>query len=145
MAQVCARQSEIEAAGGELMFVGSGTPGMARAFQAEFSPGASVAVDPQLRAQAAFQLRRSVVATFSPGAVVGAVRAFSQGYRQAAVQGDAWQQGGAFVIDTAGRIAWAHVARHAGDHASPEELLGALAALEPAQPRGGGSAAGSCR
>lgn len=131
MAQVCATQDQIEALGGGLLFVGSGTPTMARAFRAEYCPGARVAVDPQLRAQAAFQLKRGVLATFSPGAVGAAMRAFRAGYRQGASQGDNWQQGGAFVIDPDGRIRWGYVSEHAGDHPTPEQLLDALRSSSP--------------
>jgi hypothetical protein len=51
------------------------------------------------------------------------------------MQGDPWQQGGAFVLDTAGAIRFTHVSQRAGDHAPPEALLEALRAVTEDRPR----------
>jgi hypothetical protein len=128
VAQVCAIQPEIEARGARLLFVGSGTPAMAAAFQAERCPGADVGVDPSLAAYRAFSLRRGLGATFSLRSVGSALGAFSKGHRQGAVEGDALQQGGAFVIGPEGEVLFAHVNQRAGDQVRPEALLAALPA-----------------
>ena len=75
---------------------------MAANVRAEHCPGAEVAVDPQRAAYRAFELRRGVTRAFNLGSVRSALRAYGEGYRQSSVQGDPWQQGGSFVIDTAG-------------------------------------------
>jgi peroxiredoxin len=45
---------------------------------------------------------------------------------------------GAFIIDRTGRIAYAHYARHAGDHAPEAEIIAAVRALHrlPSPPVG---------
>ena len=129
MAQVCAHHPTIRALGAELGFVGSGTPAMAQAFQAERCPDARVYVDPGRRVYQAFDLRRGLLRALAPRAIGAALTAYKQGHRQGAVLGDAAQHGGAFVIDVAGQIQFAQRSRGPGDHVEPEALLTALRSL----------------
>lgn len=122
---------ELRATGAELIVVGSGSPEQAARFRDEWGLDFPLFVDPDLEAYRAAGLRRSVMDTLGPRALVHAVRAFRRGARQGAVQGDPWQLGGAFVIDRAGKPVYRHVSRDAGDHAPIGGLLGALRATTP--------------
>lgn len=137
MAQVCAYQDSIEELGARLVFVGNGLPAMAESFRTEYCPGAEVLVDPEREAFRAFGLRWGRLVSLHPGATVAAARVMKAGFRQGKTQGDPWQQGGAFVIAPGGRIHYAHVSKHPGDHADPEACLEGLRAL-----RGGDEASG---
>jgi AhpC/TSA antioxidant enzyme len=129
VAQVCAHADRIAELCAGLLFVGSGTPPMASDFQAAFCPDASVAIDPERRAFDAFDLKRGVMATLGLRAMIAGTAALLRGHRQGGMRGDAWQQGGAFVIDTEGHIRFAHVDRRSGDHVKPQDLLDAVQSL----------------
>ena len=85
--------------------------------------------DPSLRTYKAASLKRSIGATFNLGLLSSARRAFSKGFRQKGVQGDAWQQGGVFVLDRGGEVIYSQRSTNAGDHADPDAVLDALAGL----------------
>jgi hypothetical protein len=104
---------------------------MALAFKEEHCPTGDVGVDFERKAYKAFELKRGLASTFSPLSVGKALGAMRGGHRQGANQGDPLQQGGAFVIDRGGRIEYAYVSKRAGDHPTPEALLGALSSLGP--------------
>jgi hypothetical protein len=55
-----------------------------------------------------------------------AVEAYRSGSRQTMTRGDAWQQGGVFVISTSGEMLYSFRSRFAGDHPSIERILHAL-------------------
>ncbi len=72
------------------------------------------------------------VATFSellgPKVVAkGLVTARQTGQRQGKTLGHPAQLGGAMVIAPGGDVVWSHMAQDAGDNASPEEILAAIA------------------
>lgn len=127
-------QAEIEARGGALALIGSGTPAMARAFRAERELSCPLLCDPELAAFQAAGLRRSVGATFSLGTLKSGWRAYRGGFRQSSVQGDPWQQGGVFVCAPGDETRYAYVSQSAGDHPDPAEFLAALG--QPAPNRG---------
>lgn len=124
---ICRHRPELESARASLVFVGSGTPLMAQAFQEEYCPWSRVLVDPGLEAFRAFGLRRGVWTNLNIRTAFGALRAYREGHRQVEVQGDPWQQGGVFVIDSTGRIRYSYVSRYAGDHPDPQVVVDALA------------------
>lgn len=112
-----------------LLFVGTGPTNLAAAFQAYNCPDTEVAVDPQRETFRAFELRRGLWASLGLPALRRLFTALREGHRAQGVQGDPWQQGGTFVVDTAGRIAFRHQSRHAGDHTDPDEVIAALQGL----------------
>jgi NAD(P)-dependent dehydrogenase (short-subunit alcohol dehydrogenase family) len=123
---------EIRARGAELVIVGNGAASFAQAFREDFDLDGPLLVDPELRAYRAAGLRRGRVELLSPRLPRNALRALRSGARQGAVQGDAWQLGGVFVIRPGGELAFRHVSREAGDHPAVEEILAALAPDAPA-------------
>ncbi len=124
---ICGYRREVESAGASFVFVGSGTPLMAQAFQEEYCPESRVFVDPELEAFRAFGLRRGTWTNLNIRTALRALRAYGDGHRQVEVQGDPWQQGGVFVIDSTGRVRYSYVSRFAGDHPDPLVVVDALA------------------
>ncbi len=119
---------EIRARGAALAAVGSGTEAMARAFQEEQGLPFPLYVDPSRRAYEAAGLKRGAASTFSPRVLKNALRARRRGFRQTAVQGDPWQQGGVLVILPDDTIALHYVSEVAGDHPEVAAVLAALPA-----------------
>lgn len=74
-----------------------------------------VASDTTRATFAAAGMRRSAWATLHWRLLKNAWRALRAGFRQSRVQGDAWQQGGALVLDARGAILHRQVDRAGGD------------------------------
>jgi len=120
------RQAEIRARGAELVIVGNGDARFAAAFREDMGIDGPLLVDPELRAYRAAGLRRGRVELLSPRLARNALRALRSGERQQSVQGDPWQLGGVFVFESGGELLFQHASREAGDHASIDDVLGAL-------------------
>lgn len=118
--------AEIRALGAELTLIGSGSPAHAQAFREAEGVEALLLCDTRLEAFAAAGLKRSISSTFSLGTLKHGLRAFKQGHRQSAVQGDPWQQGGLFVCAPGDEVLFAHVSQAAGDHPEPAAFLDSL-------------------
>lgn len=119
--------TEIRAKGAELVVVGNGQPFMARQFRDEQKLDFPLLVDPGLKAYKAAGLKRGVISTLNPMAALRGVRAMSHGFFQGSMQGDAWQQGGAFVIGKDGEVRYSYVSSGGGDHPDPRDLVAAIA------------------
>ena len=127
-------RDELEAfdeAGAEVVLVGNGSAAFAEGFRDDVGWNGRLLIDTELRAYRAAGLRRGRAEVLSPRLVGNAARALSEGYRQAAVQGDPWQLGGVFVIRPGGTVTFRQASREAGDHADLEAVK---AALEPDAP-----------
>lgn len=109
-----------------LAVVGNGSVAQAAAFAAELEISFELYTDPRLGSYKAAGLVRSIGSVLSLGGVKNAFRALSRGHHQSMVRGDAWQQGGAFVIAPGNRLLYAQRSRTGGDHVDPQELLSAL-------------------
>lgn len=72
--------------------------------------------DPARSSYRAYGLRRGGTLDIAgPEVLAAGVRAGVRGHFPGMPVGDVYQLGGVFLIDTAGRIAYAHHPRHAGD------------------------------
>jgi len=132
VAQLRDRLPEIRAAGADLVVIGNGNATFAQAFREDLGLGdLTLLVDPELRSYRAAGLRRGRAEVLSPRLATNALRAFRRGYRQGAVEGDAFQLGGVFVIRPNGALAYKYLSREAGDHAPLEDVLAALAPDAP--------------
>ena len=109
------------------MFVGTGTPAMARAFRDELGEGSVVLSDVDRAAYRAAGMRRSLFSSLHWRTFWNALRAWRRGFRQSRVQGDPWQQGGALVFDRAGALVHQQLDRAAGDELDVDALLRATA------------------
>ena len=108
-----------------LVVVGNGQPAHAAAFREDERIPFELWVDPEMEAYRAAGLRRGATKSLSLKTLGHAWRAMRGGFRQAEVQGDPWQLGGAFVINTQGEVLYQQISREAGDHVSISELLAA--------------------
>ena len=118
--------SDIRRRGAELVIVGNGRPEHAVDFRDTEHVQCPLLVDPELRAYAAAGLRRGLLSSVSPRVFVRGFRAFAEGKRQGATQGDPWQQGGVFIIRPGNVVDFAHVSQEAGDHPSTDSIIAAL-------------------
>ncbi len=64
-------------------------------------------------------------------AAKGLMTSLRTGKLQGRTIGHPSQLGGAMVVAPDGTVAWSHMAKDAGDNASPEEILRAVAELTP--------------
>ena len=121
------RLDDIRAAGAELVFVGNGSPQLARRFGETRVPGITVLTDPSLDVYRALGMKRSVIATMGPQTWFGAARSLARGNVQTELQGDPWQQGGLFAMARGGRIVYRRPNRDAADRPDLDAALRALA------------------
>jgi len=119
------RHDDFERAGARLVFVGPGTPAMARAFRDE-QPGDGVVLsDVDRNSYRAAGMRRSIWALLHWRMVWNLLRALRGGFRQTKVQGDPWQQGGVLVFDAAGGLVHQQVDRVGGDELDADAVVAA--------------------
>jgi hypothetical protein len=123
VAQLRDIEPQIRDRGARLLAVGNGNPSQAARFQEERDLPFPLLTDPDLTAYAAAGLRRSIGSTFRLGVIKSAARALTSGHRQGSVQGDPWQQGGAFVFAPGDRVLFSQISREGGDHVDPQDLL----------------------
>ena len=126
--------SKIAEAGGRLVVVGNGTPSFIEGFRDKSGFDGPVYTDPGRRTYEALRLRRDVRSALNLRSVRRALDAYRKGFRQTGTHGDAWQQGGVFVLDAHGEIVFRYASEYAGDHPAVETVLAALRALA-AKPR----------
>lgn len=127
VAQLRDVNSEIESLGARLTVIGNGSVKQAAAFAEERDLPFRLLTDPGLRTYKSVGMKRSIASTFRPSLIGHGVRAMKGGHRQAmTVQGDAFQQGGAFVIAEDGRVLFSQKSSTAGDHFAPQDILQAL-------------------
>lgn len=117
---------EIRRRGADLVVIGSGRPWLAKAFQQEQGIDFPLLTDPDLIAYKAAGLQRSRAALLKPKVVGAGIRAYKDGFRQTAVAGDPWQNGGVFVIRPPGHVLFEQRSDSPGDHADPAAVLAAL-------------------
>lgn len=108
-----------------IVFVGPGTPAMARAFRDKAAEGDVVLSDRDRRAFRAARLRRGLLPLLKLRAWRNMWRAWRAGFRQRRVQGDPWQHGGALVFDHDGALRHQQVDQAAGDALDLDALVAA--------------------
>jgi hypothetical protein len=123
------RLDEVHAAGAELVFIGNGSPRLAKRFAETRARGVTVLTDPSLDVYRALGMKRSVIATLGPQTWLGVARSLARGNMQQVVQGDPWQQGGLLAMARGGRIVYRRPNR---DAAERPDLAAALEALATA-------------
>ena len=126
VAQLRDARPEIQRRGAELVVVGNGSAFMAQAFREDLAVDFPLYTDPSLATYKALLLKRDVRSTFSGRSLKNAARALAGGHLQHALAGDAWQQGGVFVIAPPDRELFAYASAVAGDHPSTADILAAL-------------------
>lgn len=126
VAQLRAINPQVQEQGAELVVIGNGKPDQAAAFAQERQIDFTLLTDPGRRSYQAAGLRRDFGSTFGLKTVRNASKAMKQGFRQGSVQGDPWQQGGAFVITPQDEVLFSYISSAGGDHPEPQDLLASL-------------------
>lgn len=124
---------EVRALGADIAVVGNGTVEQARAFQEEQRVRMPLFTDPGRRTYEALGMVRGAGKTLGLASLAHGARAFKAGYRQGALQGDPWQQGGVFLVLPDGSTPYAFRGGEAGDHPDPRALVAALRAVSPSR------------
>ncbi len=126
------RVAEIDALGIRVACIGNGTVARARAFAARHGladKALTLLTDPSGEAYEAAALARSLWATLGPQGIYHHALLIGRGHFVTGIQGDLARQGGALLIDTAGRVRFVHRSRGIGDAAPTEALVHAAMRL----------------
>ncbi len=124
--QLHGAHEEIEQAGANLVIVGNGAPNFIAGFRERAAYTGVVYTDPELNAYRALSLRRSVRSSINLKSMSRAFKAYRKGTRQVGPRGDAWQQGGVFVVAPSGELLYEHRSRFAGDHPPLGDIIAAV-------------------
>lgn len=112
-------------AGARLVVIGNGAPTFIAGFRDKSGYDGPLYTDPDLTAFARLGLERSVRSILNLRTLRRAVDAYRDGYRQGRTRGDAWQQGGVFVVARGGAPVYRYPSKFAGDHPPVEEVVAA--------------------
>ncbi len=102
------------------------TPEHLQAAMAEWKPGFSAVADPTAQLYDAFAAGTSVAGFVHPRSLAALVRAIAAGKRHARFEGRETQMPAGFVLESGGRIAFAHYGRNVGDDSPTAALLAAI-------------------
>lgn len=95
---------------------------------------ATLYVDPSLKVYEAAGLKRGLRMILNPATLKASLRAMAKGHFQTSTQGDAYQQGGTFVVWPGGQVNYRHISGFAGDLAPDAAVLKALREPPSGQP-----------
>ena len=125
-------RASFESLGASLVAIGNGSVPMARDFAEQFEVDFPVYTDPSRKAYVLAGFKRSVL-FFGPRTFKHSRRASKAGFKQGAMAGDAWQQGGEVVVAPGNEVLYSRASSGPGDHAPIEELLEVLRLYQEAQ------------
>lgn len=114
---------DIERQSADLVIIGNGSAHFIAGFRDRAGYLGTIYTDPSRRTYRALDLRHGVRTSFNLKSTRRAVTALASGFRQVGTQGDPWQQGGVFVVDTAGEIVYRYRSDSAGDHPDVREIV----------------------
>ncbi|MBJ95919.1 MAG: hypothetical protein CMP23_15765 [Rickettsiales bacterium] len=123
-----------EGLGASLMAVGCGSVQMAQSFQRELDVQIPLYTDPSRRSYALLGFKRKVL-IFGPKIFNRGRRAWSAGFRQGPVAGDAWQQGGELVAVPGDQLLYVRPSNGPGDHAPVDALKEVLVSFNQGTPQ----------
>jgi alkyl hydroperoxide reductase subunit AhpC len=130
VAQLRRDQNELKTAGIDVVLVSSGSPEQAESFRHDFEVPFPIVCDPECVLFKKYGLRDMNWRDYcSPLMLLKVVRVMSEGYGYKSGEGSSSQLGGVFLVDTGGRVRFAHIAANAADHPSPREIIQAAAPL----------------
>jgi len=128
--QLCRERDGLKTAGIDVVLVSSGSPAQAEAFRHDYEVPFPIVCDPDCVLFKKYGLRDMDPRDYrSPRMLVQVVKVLAQGYGYKSGQGSSSQLGGVFIIDTGGKVRFAHIAANAADHPSPQEIIQAAATL----------------
>ncbi|CAN8069747.1 unnamed protein product [Agarophyton chilense] len=108
-----------------VVLVGNGPATHAKEFQEEIGWDSDLYTDPDRRTYKALNMEAGVLTTFNLPALMKTISSFGDGNKQtwSRMPTDAFQQGGALLVDTLGTIRMFHVDHFAGDHVARERIV----------------------
>ncbi|MBF0451116.1 MAG: AhpC/TSA family protein [Candidatus Magnetomorum sp.] len=111
-----------------VIVIGNGQPNFIEGFRNDTGYQGDLFTDPSLKTYQLLSFKKSLSSLFGLKTVKTAFRAFSSGYVQKGIQGDALQQGGVVVIHPVDTPVYLYTNNEAGDHAPLDEILHACEA-----------------
>ena len=130
VAQLSREQNGLKKAEIDVVLVSSGSPAQAEVFRHDYEVPFPIVSDSDCVLFKKYGLRDMDPRDyFSPLMLVKVVKVLAEGYGHKSGQGSSSQLGGVFIIDTGGKVRFAHIAANAADHPSPQEIIQAAAAL----------------
>jgi peroxiredoxin len=120
--EMWARHSQYEAKGCSLIFIGNGSPLQVKRFKEEFGIHLPVYTDPSLATYQAAGLKKSLLGTIGPKAIMTGQKLRSEGHVSDGIQGNAFQQGGVICINPQGKLLFGYASKHLGDSPRKEDL-----------------------
>lgn len=126
MAQLRHSQSAIEALNTRVLLIAFGNVKQAQAWLRQTGSDFPLLLDPERRAYAAYGLGRSVTGVWSLRVWWAYARLLVTGRRLHGLQGDPYQLGGDFIVDSAGMVRMAYYSRDSADRPAVETLLQVL-------------------
>lgn len=109
-----------------MVAIGNGHAHWAQAFIEDEGIEFPVYVDPSRQVYKEFGMQRGRRKVLNSKSKEHSDRAQAAGFKQSAVKGDPWQNGGVIVFDENGDVLYSHVDSVAGDHADLDEVIAAL-------------------
>jgi peroxiredoxin len=125
---------EIQAAGAEVVAIGTGDARYARGFVEEEQIPYPVLVDDEAEAARAASVKRgSALQVLGPSTYAGSVRAWRAGHNVHKPGKRTFQLGATFVVGPGNAAAYEHLDRNTTDHAPLDEVLEAVRAAAEAR------------
>jgi peroxiredoxin len=125
---------EIQAAGAEVVAIGTGDARYARAFVEEEQIPYPVLVDDDADAARAASVKRgSALRVLGPSTYAGSVRAWRSGHKVHKPGKRTFQLGATFVVGPGDVLGYSHLDRNTTDHAPLDEVLEAVRAASAAR------------
>jgi peroxiredoxin len=106
-----------------IVVIGNGFPNFIEGFRNDTGYTGDLYTDPSLKSYQLLNFKNSVTSLLGFKTIKSAVHALSTGYLQKGIQGDALQQGGVVVIDSAGEPVYFYANSEAGDHAPLNDII----------------------
>ena len=123
-------QNGLKTAGLDVVLFGSGSREQDESFRHDYEVPFPIVSDPDCVLFKKYGLRDMNPRDYrSPRMLVQVVKVLAGGYGYKSGQGSSSQLGGVFIIDTGGKVRFAHIAANAADHPSPQEIIQAAATL----------------
>jgi peroxiredoxin len=128
--QLRREQNGLKKAGIDVVLISSGSPAQAEVFRRDYEVPFPIVSDSDCVLFKKYGLRDMDPRDyFSPFMLVRVVKVLAEGYGRKSGQGSSSQLGGVFIIDTGGKVRFAHIVANAADHPSPQEIIQAAATL----------------
>ena len=116
-------QSEFDALGVNVVFIGNGLPAMADDFIEQQQLTNPVWTDPKRASYRLLGFKRGWSSLLNPAVYLYGLKALVAGFRQGKTKGDPMQQGGVLVVKRGGELVFAYTSATAGDHPRIAKVL----------------------